>query len=1193
MTKQPAKRTSNRSPKLTKNQRRRSKSLLFESLEARYLLNIDFGDAPLPYPVTEAENGARHTEAGPTLGATRDTEVDGVHSDGADSDGADEDGVTFGSTLRVGQAGANVTVNVQSAPSGARLDAWIDFNSDGSWGGAFEHIANSLVVANGNNTVQFAVPSWAEDGATYARFRLSTAGGLGIKGLASDGEVEDYRLTIAPPGFSTGTFGSQNVITNVLGAYGVFSTDIDGDGDNDLLSAGFDASRVSWHQNDGSGNFSQAWNSTTVRADGARGVFAGDVDGDGDLDILAATDGTSHPTQEQDSFVTWFPNTGTTFDTGGNIITTSIDKGYGVFSADLDGDGDTDVLSASRDDGRVAWYQNDGSGSFTMNTISTSAPGASSVFAADVDSDGDMDVLSASLVDNKIAWYENNGSQSFTATTITTSASEAVSVFAADVDGDGDTDVLSASMADSMVRWYENNGSQTFTARTVNSVAGASSVFATDVDGDGDTDVLSASSSSNTIAWHENNGSQSFTAHTISSAASGAAGVFGADLDGDGDIDVASASVGDGKIAWYENTGGNKSPTLDALPNVTIDEDAVQQTLVLGGISAGSGETQPLRVTATSSNAGLIPIPAVTYTSPQATGTATFTPVADASGSANVTITVEDGGADNDLSTAADNARFDRTLSVTVNPVNDPPTLNALTNLALNANAPEQTINLAGIDAGGAEAQPLRVTASSNNTGLIPNPAVVYTSPQATGTMTFTPIASASGSATVTVTVEDGGLDNDLSTAADNATFSRTFDVAVSAAATTVTGLVINGGSANRSGVANLTFQFSEATTIGAAGSLILWNHTTGSAVDVSGATLVNNGTTAVTWDLTSIGLPDGKYTATVPRSAASLAATHTKMLHVLPGDSDGDMSVGFGDFGELAGNFNASGGAPYIPGDMDGDGGVGFGDFGILASNFNRTLPALDMDFGDASESGTSFRTTLANEGARHVLGSGLLLGTTVDAEADGQPNADATGDGADEDGLTFATLLAGTNAAITVTATVPGTAVLNGWIDFNADGDWDDAGEQIFVDEALTNGTNNLSAAIPTGAAAGQAFARFRTSSVAGYSHSGLAKDGEVEDYFVTVVRPSRPAGRPASIGVSEFWVGTVAEDSGRTNLSKAPAASVQPTWTEVVDLALGQLEPIQQPTLAQRPPLETDRVDELFDGATDLFDDGLADD
>ena len=72
---------------------------------------------------------------------------------------------------------------------------------------------------------------------------------------------------------------------------------------------------------------------------------------------------------------------------------------------------------------------------FSAATITTSADGAHSVYAID-DGDGDMDVLSASYNDDKITWYENNGAESFTAHTITTSANGANTVYAADVDGD-------------------------------------------------------------------------------------------------------------------------------------------------------------------------------------------------------------------------------------------------------------------------------------------------------------------------------------------------------------------------------------------------------------------------------------------------------------------------------------------------------------------------------------------------------------------------------------------------------------------------------------------------------------------------------------------------------------------------------------------------------------------------------------
>ena len=96
-----------------------------------------------------------------------------------------------------------------------------------------------------------------------------------------------------------------------------------------------------------------------------------------------------------------------------------------VYAADLDGDGDLDVLSASSSDDRIAWYENDGAGSFGgMQTITTSANGANSVHAADLDGDGDFGVLSASWNDDRIAWYENKGRARSGACRPSTSANE-------------------------------------------------------------------------------------------------------------------------------------------------------------------------------------------------------------------------------------------------------------------------------------------------------------------------------------------------------------------------------------------------------------------------------------------------------------------------------------------------------------------------------------------------------------------------------------------------------------------------------------------------------------------------------------------------------------------------------------------------------------------------------------------------
>ena len=139
-----------------------------------------------------------------------------------------------------------------------------------------------------------------------------------------------------------------------------------------------------------------------------------------------------------------------------------------------------------------------GTVSFTASDIATSADGAGSVYAADMDGDGDMDIVSASSRDHTIAWYENNGAAdpSFTAANIATNAIGAQSVFAADMDGDGDIDIVSASMSDDTIAWYENNGAAdpSWTKAVIaTSADGAYSVFAADMDGDGDMDIVSAS----------------------------------------------------------------------------------------------------------------------------------------------------------------------------------------------------------------------------------------------------------------------------------------------------------------------------------------------------------------------------------------------------------------------------------------------------------------------------------------------------------------------------------------------------------------------------------------------------------------------------------------------------------------------------------------------------------------------------
>jgi|GEM_PF-381614 len=396
-------------------------------------------------------------------------------------------------------------------------------------------------TATGNQQLDVTVPSVPGD--EFGLLSLAVA-------LDSDTARWTPGFTIIPPGHSSGAFGSQQVISLAADkARSVYTADLDGDGDPDVLSASENDHKIAWYANDGTGNFGSQQVISTA-ATRVWDVHAADLDGDGDQDVLSAS--------SVDDIIAWYANDGTGTFGSQQVITSNADWATSVYTADLDGDGDLDVLSASASDAKIAWYANDGAGHFgSQQVISTAAAFANSVYTADLDGDGDLDVLSASGSDDKIAWYANDGVGNFSAQRVISTAVDAgTSVHAADLDGDGDLDVLSASLSDDKIAWYTNDGEGNFGSQQVISTAanGASSVYTTDLDGDGDLDVLSASFDDDKIAWYANDGTGNFgSQQIISTAANGASSVYTTDLDGDGDMDVLSASYDDDKIAWYRN----------------------------------------------------------------------------------------------------------------------------------------------------------------------------------------------------------------------------------------------------------------------------------------------------------------------------------------------------------------------------------------------------------------------------------------------------------------------------------------------------------------------------------------------------------------------------------------------------------------------------------------------------------------
>lgn len=197
----------------------------------------------------------------------------------------------------------------------------------------------------------------------------------------------------------------------------------------------------------------------------------------------------------------------------------------------------------------------------------------------------------------------------------------------------------------------------------------------------------------------------------------------------------------------------------------------------------------------------------------------------------------------------------------------------------------------------------------------------------------------------------------------------------------------------------------------------------------------------------------------------------------------------------------------PWQPSGAQGDGGSGPAagyEYGETEDYLIEYYLAEGLDYGDAPD--PSYPTLLANDGARHVIVPGVYLGASIDGEPDGQPDPAALGDDNngidDEDGVIFTSLLVqGQPATVDVIASVSG--FMSAWVDFNGNGSWLDAGEQIFADQPLVAGLNSLAFNVPVTGASLATFARFRfTTGALALGVTGQAPDGEVEDYAVEII-------------------------------------------------------------------------------------------
>ena len=349
-----------------------------------------------------------------------------------------------------------------------------------------------------------------------------------------------------------GSFDNHHIVGSTVGNEDTKMEDIDGDGDLDIITSG---SKLKWYKNiDGLGEFGLKINIDSECS--CETLNINDIDGDGDADIITLDNGGDK--------ITWYKN----IDGLGNygeeiIISTQVDFPKFVFSGDIDGDGDIDVLSTSSGDDKIAWYENiDGQGSFGPQKIIAIVDYPKYLNVADIDNDGDLDVVVA--YSNTISWYENlDGLGQFSTENIVNNNIDIYStnsLLLEDLDNDDDIDVVFVSSNN--VKWHENtNGLGTFSSETVinTDTERVSKIALEDMDDDDDLDlVLSATADTfdyenKYLAWYENIDGNFGVKQEISQSDGYSDSLYVGDIDNDNDMDVLAS--GFNRIAWYKNLG--------------------------------------------------------------------------------------------------------------------------------------------------------------------------------------------------------------------------------------------------------------------------------------------------------------------------------------------------------------------------------------------------------------------------------------------------------------------------------------------------------------------------------------------------------------------------------------------------------------------------------------------------------------
>lgn len=343
--------------------------------------------------------------------------------------------------------------------------------------------------------------------------------------------------------------GEHVVDSSVPAAYSCYLYDVDLDGDNDVVGCSYSANTVSWWNNVDEGDLFVEYPVGTCSNPVA--VVAGDLDGDNDRDIVVSAAGVDQ--------LIWFENQTNGSNWVSHVLESSFDARQ-VRLSDFDGDGDLDILAVSSSTGDVCWWRNRLAQGlpWLKNYIDGSLLGAYACDAADVDMDGDKDVVASTTTADDIFIYLNDlqFTGSWIKETVDDNESDPYSVILANIDADPRPEIVCASGWG--LGWYDYLTTQAdwYEHALDNSVPYATSVAAADFDADEDLDLTLCTWSGNDVFWYQNlTAGESWERSLVDDNFGGPQCIVTGDMDGDNVPDIGGAAQTENRISWWRIAG--------------------------------------------------------------------------------------------------------------------------------------------------------------------------------------------------------------------------------------------------------------------------------------------------------------------------------------------------------------------------------------------------------------------------------------------------------------------------------------------------------------------------------------------------------------------------------------------------------------------------------------------------------------